>query len=1146
MSIADQAERDRITETGLGDTLFVEAGPGTGKTEALVQRIVNLIESGEVQANQIAAITFTAKAAAELFDRVTERLDQRREQETDPSQQRWLAAAIEQLDQSAIETLHAFASRVLGHNPIEAGLPPGFEVVDEAQAAVEFRERWQAQLDELLEHQELADALLDAFDAGIDINTLEQVAMALHRDWDRTEADVAQMDAEEVDFEPFLEVLDDAIWKRGLCWDETDKAYLRLTQLASFAEQLREAWEAQRYGRLIKLLKHTTPTSLRFGNAGSMKNWTPSGQGDASESDLPAIRAQMKELNEQREEMRHAFVQLIIEPIFNELRRFVLEYADERRRQGQLQFQDLLVRAKKLLTEHPTVANQLGRRFRRVLVDEFQDNDPLQTDIVNAITRGKAGRLFLVGDPKQSIYRFRRADIRQFNRVKAEQHQGLVRLSQNFRSTPGVTSFVNEVFRPLMLAGGQDQAEWETLAAFREPLEPQGADLNGSAGKQPAPVTVLVRQTPLAQRQVLEREARELTQLIATIHAEEWPIYDKPAQAYRAARYADIAILAPSRSGLRQLLPTLEANDIPYRLESRSLTYDTQEVRDLLCLLQALDDPTDQVALVATLRSPGFACADDDLNRWRRAGGRWSYRAARPEAVAEDDPVAESMAWLKRAAERRWEWSVSELLLHAIRDRRLLELAVTQRQPREWWQRYRFMLDQSRAFADRGGATLSDFLEWARQQAEQHVQVIESVVPEEDHDAVRIMTVHAAKGLEFPIVVCAGLNTRLNTQSPALFWQDDGRPEVRLSQGLETPGYAGMQERDKQLAAAEQTRLIYVAATRARDYLVMSLHRRQMKSEGKTSADLIAKALLESEAEYVSYQPDEEALSRLARAARPQSWEPVDDTPEDRGRWIQSRADAVSRLTMLPRGSATGVARQSHDEFQSTGSRPNHEPRDDLPAWRRGRAGTAIGRATHAVLQVIDLSEADDASIEAAAQAQAASESLGSEAAQEIARLVRRALDSETVRAATRAPRRWRELYAAVEIDGVLLDGFIDLLYEQADGSLVVVDYKTDALADEESVQAAVERYRLQAAAYGLMLEATQPQPVSRCVLLFLHADAEREAPNLEQAMAEVRVQLQSQRHRPAEWIERGFENETASASLEAEAVGLTSNPVGF
>ena len=298
-------------------------------------------------------------------------------------------------------------------------------------------------------------------------------------------------------------------------------------------------------------------------------------------------------------------------------------------------------------------------------------------------------------------------------------------------------------------------------------------------------------------------------------------------------------MLVPTRTGLSRLLPELEAQDIPYRLESRSLVYNSEDVRGLLGILRAIDDPNDEIALVGSLRSPAFACSDADLFGWREAGGRWDYRAKSPVGIAADHPVADALRWLRATSVAQWRMSVSALVEHVIRERRLMELAVVDRRPRDRWQRLRFLLDQARDFCDRGGRTLSEFLEWAKRQADEGTRVIESVVPESDNDAVRIMTIHAAKGLEFPVVVLTGLNVEPRIHRPCLLWSTDQAPELYFRSGLNTPGYDAIYQREASFERAERVRLNYVAATRARDHLVVSLYRKN-DDRGKTDAHLIA------------------------------------------------------------------------------------------------------------------------------------------------------------------------------------------------------------------------------------------------------------------------------------------------------------------
>ena len=1118
MFLIDQPARTRI-EQRLDETLFVEAGAGTGKTHELVQRIINLILSGDVQANKIAAITFTEKAAAELYDRVLEELDQQREAATDPQRQRVLAEATTQLDQAAIETLHAFAGRILRLHPIAAGLPPGYRILDESEGSLKFAERWQQALDEMLEDQELAEPLLTAFDAGIELKHLEEIAKVMHEDWDRAEQPEAELKVEEVDIEPFIAGLNSVARLKSGCQNVDDKMFQRLARVEAYAIRLEDNLDQP--GKLIRLLIPQTATSLKGGRDGNNRNWP--------EKEHLEARARLKALNERREELRHQLILSCCAPICNAIRRIIVSYADERRRVGELEFHDLLIRASRLLENDPSVVESVRRRYQRLLIDEFQDNDPMQTRIIDAITQGEPGRAFYVGDPKQSIYRFRRADIEQFNHVKEEMRTGLTQLTQNFRSTPGVTEFVNHVFEPLMTEGAPDQADWENLNAHRDPI----------AGVEHA-VTVVGEGSPIAVDKIRKNEGEALARMIADITASKWQVFDKSIDGCRNARFADIAILVPTRTGYRKgIRPALDELDIPYRLESRSEIYGEPEIRVLLNLLRAIEDPTDQIALVAALRSPAFACADDDLYRWKQAGGRWDYRPFAPQQIPIDDPVADSMRWLRETANRRWEMSISELVGYTIRERRLMELAVTERQPREHWARYRFLLDQARAFCDGGGSTLSEFLTWAEYQAKNDTQVIESVVPEEDQDAVRIMTIHAAKGLEFPIVVFAGLNSPPRSTPPALLWSGEkcpkesdctdesdspeesecpdcphepGRPEVRFAKHLETPGFAKLWEREEKLQRDEYVRRNYVGATRARDHLILSVYHKTTKEDAKskTDAQVIDTVIKEENVSCRRLTHDE--IPDPPQMERENDMTAGDETADERQRWISEREAAIQRFGKQPHETVTSASGRNRRAAPRTSSNPRDESNvdqsGDRPPWRRGRAATALGRATHAVLQVVDLKDPDPEQIRQEARAQAAAESLEGKAAEQIERLVLNATESEVVQDAVSAGRYWRELYVSAEIEGVQVDGFIDLLFQQKNGKLVVVDYKTDTLRSDEAYDEAVARFRKQAARYALILEESLKMEVDSCVLLFLQPNKEELVPRLDVAKHEVRQQL--------------------------------------
>jgi ATP-dependent exoDNAse (exonuclease V) beta subunit len=520
-------------------------------------------------------------------------------------------------------------------------------------------------------------------------------------------------------------------------------------------------------------------------------------------------------------------------------------------------------------------------------------------------------------------------------------------------------------------------------------------------------------------------------------------------------------------------------------------------------MLSAIDDPTDAISVVAALRSPAFGCTDADLARYAIAGGRWDYRvaaSATPAGIPEEHPVVVGLRALHGFWDQRWWRSVSQIVEAVVRERSLLELAVARRRPRDHWRRTRWFLDQARAWDDAGGSTLRGFVEWAREQAEERARVTESIAPEPDDDAVRILTVHGAKGLEFPVVLLAGLSTQPPAFQPPVVWDASGVAEFRVgtkAARAETPGYEAALAAEGRHDKAERLRLLYVAMTRARDHLVVSLHR---KNGAQCHAASVAGAL--EAIDPTRLDPDAPtAVAPRARGAAPVA------EPDGYERWVGEHTAAVTRAARPLTIAATTIAALEAGGLADDDPGLAKEAPDDLaPRWRRGRAGTAIGRAVHAVLQTIDLRAGAD--IAATARAQAFAEGVA-DRADEVTRLAQAAIRAPVVRSAVEGAHRWwREVPVAAAIDGTVLEGFIDLLIEHDDG-LVVVDYKTDRVSDAE-VDDALRHYAVQGAAYALALETALGRPVTRCVFVFARVSGplERDVADLDAAKAEVRRRM--------------------------------------
>ncbi|HEY5013743.1 MAG TPA: UvrD-helicase domain-containing protein, partial [Acidimicrobiia bacterium] len=465
----DQAARDRIAGD-LGTTLFVEAGAGSGKTRSLVERVISLVASGTAELGAIAAITFTEKAGAELRDRLRRVLQERASAEPDPGLAQRFDGALDQLDSAAIGTLHSFAQRILSENPIEAGLPPRVEVLDEVSSSVDFERRWSTFRDEIFESPELERAVLLLDAAGVRPQALDALAAAFDANWDLVAEQVGATAPEPPPVEARLAAafadLADVCAERDECRDPDDKLAVRLGELAHELTLLRDTEDE------LDLLAAIGPAGgMNFKvRIGRKENWP----------DVEGVRARVVEAGAAIDRVRDDITRACARQLGSAIRRFTLEAAAERRAAGRLEFHDLLVLARSVLRDPergPAVRSRLHDRYQRLLLDEFQDTDPIQIELAVRIAAadprraesGSApwnavpvtpGRLFVVGDPKQSIYRFRRADIATFLAARdrfAEEGGEVVALTANFRTVAPVIEWVNHVFAALMTAPPENE-----------------------------------------------------------------------------------------------------------------------------------------------------------------------------------------------------------------------------------------------------------------------------------------------------------------------------------------------------------------------------------------------------------------------------------------------------------------------------------------------------------------------------------------------------------------------------------------------------------------------------------------------------------------------------------------------------------------
>ena len=623
-----ELRRRAVEETD--SSFVVEASAGTGKTHTLIDRIIRLVlekgpEGPPLPLSQICAITFTEKAAGEMKVRLRQYFEHTLLDTQAPSDRLSRAReALNDLEAAAISTFHSFAVSLLKERPIEALLDPHFIALDEIRSELYFREIWEPWISRALEERH--PVLEKALRSGIRLERVENLARILRLKW------LAVRDLEcgsPLSEEHYLEKI--------RLFRQQGKRFL--LQVLKSEDKLVVHLE-----KAVNWLEHPdrdTPGLSRPGNAGNKANWT------GGKETVWAVREFIRELVEFQLSYRKLPAQRLLVDVVQWIKNdFMMEEWQKRKHaEGLLDFDDQLYLARDLLLKHKSVRRDFQERYKTFLVDEFQDTDPVQWHIVLLLSstdfkeiditklQPAPGRLFIVGDPKQSIYRFRNADIETYLDIVDPERSKCLRLDRlelttNFRSVPSILKFVDAAFRNVMKKpddGGRYQPEYLAFGnhGFRKTeLHPPAVYLLGDN----------LRESDLRQtsRQFIECESIRIARLVRTIQgSESWKIHDaseKKGDGWRAPRYGDIAILLPVLSYAYVLEEALRDMEIPYVLEGGKFYYARSEVSSAITVLRAIANPNDAVALYGSLRSIFFGFSDEELLKACVEGQEFDYR----------------------------------------------------------------------------------------------------------------------------------------------------------------------------------------------------------------------------------------------------------------------------------------------------------------------------------------------------------------------------------------------------------------------------------------------------------------------------------------------------------------------------------------
>jgi ATP-dependent exoDNAse (exonuclease V) beta subunit len=1164
--LADAGAREAIA-TALDDTLIVEAAAGTGKTTALVGRIVAVLAEGRATVDGIVAVTFTEKAAGELKLRLREQLDRARLAAFDhPARRDRLDQALMGLEEAHVSTIHGFCADLLRERPVEACVDPLFEVLTEPASRRLFDQAFDAWLQEqLADPPEGIRRALRRSARGDDgpIERLRGAAWTLAewRDftapWSRPGFDRrAAIDSLLTDVHAYAELTAHPSPGSDPLYAGTEPVRrlseeIRLQQSAGDDLRDDDGWEAA----LIDLGRDYTLTRCKNGRGAQFRPGVPRDRVVRAREDL------LGALDRFRLDADADLAALLQQ----ELRGAIDRYDQVKARAGALDFLDLLLGARNLLRAHAAVRRDFQKRFARIFVDEFQDTDPLQAEILLLLAaddpgesdwrqaRPRPGALFLVGDPKQSIYRFRRADVAIYREV-SERLTGigarLLRLTTSFRSVPAIQACVNAAFAPVMT--GDDftlQAEYVPLTRHRTPLPGQPSLV---ALPVPEPYRWRKISGPAIEASLPGAVGAFVDWLI---HESGWQVTERSGEAPVPVSARHVCLLfrrfvSWENDVTRPYVEALEARGIPHVLVGGRAFHEREEVEAIRAALAAIEWPDDELSVFATLRGPLFAVGDEALLAWtHRFGGasphgfrRFAFHPFRipdifdgdlPEDLEPLRPIAGALQVLARLHRRRNYVPVSQTLHELLGAARAHVGFALRTGGEQALANVLHVAELARQFEGGGGISFRGFVEELRLAADA-AQAAEAPILEEDSDGVRMMTVHKAKGLEFPVVILADPTCRLS-RPEASRWIDAAANRCALRIGGWSPidlllNEAGESARDR----AEAQRLAYVAATRARDVLVvcavgdepweggwldpllpavyppLATRRQSVPAPGCPAFPSKDSVLVRMEGDPAGPDTVAPGLHPFAGAGQGAQAEPYDvvwwdprvlrlDAPDTGGlrrddliakdgnpaaveerlaayeRWqaLRAAATAAGRTPSLVARTATELAR---DRTFTALAEPASIEVIDLPRPAGRPFGPDFGTLVHAVLATVALDAGPD---DVRAIARTHGRILGAKDAEvdAAADAVSSALAHplfERVRAASAAGRCAREypiLWRAG--DGSLVEGAADLVFEEPDG-LTILDFKTDR--DPAELK---EQYVRQLGLYAAAVAELRNRPVA-------------------------------------------------------------------
>lgn len=983
----DIGTRQRI-ESDLDQTFAVSAGAGTGKTTLLVNRYIALVREKKISPSEIVAITFTIKAAAELRERIVNQMEKLSMRE-----------AIQQFESAPIGTIHSFCATVLKRFAIESGLDPHFKQMDTIERLdflkTTFRTWFGSAVEETLAFQKFKLT-------GFGFSHVQQMAFQLYQYRDL-------VDTIQIESQPIIKERIDTLAQKiktilkfgtEFCTDMTDPGYEAMLRLNQDLANIQNV----SIDEAMKIILREEPIKKK----GRQDSWRDKTCGKQ-------FQDQVKELAIQLQSLQQDYASELLKKLIEWLKGFLQFVEDEKQIKSVLDFDDLLLLTRNLVRDNVQVRQALQNQFKYFLIDEFQDTDPIQAEIFWTLARNESGasnkfsydddlikgKIFTVGDVCQSIYRFRNASVETYREstVSLQRRGELVHIVQNFRSNPRILSALNPFFANLL------QEDFQSLSSLPE------ESWNDKALHVLKPLDGENLKT-----QIRRHEAISIASHIDHLVKSETQIYDYKKKTTRAITYADVAILFPASTGLDLYETCLRDMSVPFSLYRSDSFFQTLEIRSVLHVLAAVLFPFDKLKVVEALSSLWMGFSFNDLALTKKTFGTFDYRVIDAKKLPSHLAIhIESLQHLHQSLNTS---TPTELIDHIYFHLQTHQNANVCFNKDQVIQNLNKLVWLAQDFENQHGYSIFEFDKWITDLSNHSDEVTEARVPTQPN-TVQIMTIHQSKGLEFPVVFVANLasetNRNRNTWVANRFYNT---LEFRLGNKeslIKTKNFDESSASENENLLQEKKRLMYVALTRAKNILVLPS---PSEDDNKTFMEFIAPIFdHDAEFEVFSYASDTKPKKQSLQIKEP----------------TVSRILDIGFLNKIPKGYARTTATEEKGGSLTTS-------KNKYAFIQRPKLGIAF----HAYVERYSKPKIQEALIQ-----QIVTEHGIENQKDELQKLVTTYLNSDLHDRMQKSKQVLKEIPFSYFQDGILYEGYIDLIFEEQEG-WTIVDLKTDQITEPQ------------------------------------------------------------------------------------------------